>query len=121
MTKRNFSGLGQIFGLLGCIFFFAVSFVWLFSRDEHLAWEMRLVLVFLCLFLDALALRSLFEGDDSPMGKFFFRIGDFAMGLVKSVLDPLVIRLFGGKFKDLPKDADNGEAQESRNRDSNKD
>ncbi len=43
------------------------------------------------------------------------------MGLVKSVLDPLVIRLFGGKFKDLPKDADNGEAQESRNRDSNKD
>lgn len=119
MAKRKYSGIAQIFGLLGCGFFLFFSFSWLFNDDRHLAWEMRLVFLFLCLFLDALALRSLFEGDDSLLGKFFFRIGDFAMGLFKVVAEPLAIKSFGEKFKDLPKGVVDDEGEESRKRDLN--
>lgn len=119
MPKQKYSGIVQIFGLLGCGFFLVFSFSWLFNDDRHLAWELRPVFMFLCLFLDALALRSLFEGDESPLGKFFFRIGDFAMGLLKAAAEQLTTKKFGEKFKDLPKGVGEDGKTESQKLDSN--
>jgi hypothetical protein len=70
---QKFSGPIQVLGLLGC---FLAPALFLVSVFPHASEGEILIGYIPFLLMPTLALRILFEGDDSNLGKFFFRIGD---------------------------------------------
>jgi len=70
---RKASSLVQITGVVSCVLFLILLGGSIFQRQA-----LPSIFLVLMLFLNALAFQSLFERDDTPLGRFFYRIGTFA-------------------------------------------
>ncbi len=73
IMAQKYSGPIQVLGLLGC---FLIPAMFLVSVFPHASEGEILIGYIPFLLMPTLALRVLFEGDDSNLGRFFYRIGD---------------------------------------------